>query len=94
MHPTAQKMKFSFKDFSSKCDKIRRKKIKLCNWHWETLSDDLQILPPAPPPPPPLFFYLDFLSRTFTIHKTAGEGRGYLFNFSLPLPPASQTLRH
>ena len=40
------------------------------------------------------FFYLDFLSRTFTIHGTAGEGGGYLFNSSLPLPPASQTLRH
>ena len=28
------------------------------------------------------------------IHKTAEEGGGYLFNSSLPLPPASQTLRH
>ena len=41
-----------------------------------------------------LLFYLGFLSRTFTIHKTPGEGEGYLFNFSLPLAPASQTLRH
>ena len=40
------------------------------------------------------YFYLGFLSRTFTIHGTAGKGGGYLFNFSLPLPPASQTLRH
>ena len=40
------------------------------------------------------FFYLGFLSRTFTIHGTAGEGGGYLLNSSLPLPPASQTLRH
>ena len=32
-------------------------------------------------------FYLGFLSRTFTIHMTAGEGGGYFFNFSLPLPP-------
>ena len=40
------------------------------------------------------FFYLGFLSRTFTIHGTAGEGGGYLFNSSLPLPPASQTLGH
>ena len=44
------------------------------------------------------FFHLDFLSRTFTIHGTAGEGGmgggGYLFNSSLPLPPTSQTLRH
>ena len=40
------------------------------------------------------FFYLGFLSRTFTIHGTAGEGGGYLFNSSLPLPPASRALRH
>ena len=42
------------------------------------------------------FFFLNlgFLSQTFTIHGTAGEGGGYLFNSSLPLPPASQTLRH
>ena len=37
------------------------------------------------------FFYRGFsLSRTFTIHGTAGEGGGYLFNSSLPLPPAPQ----
>ena len=40
------------------------------------------------------FFYVDFLSQTFTNHRTAGEGRGYFINSSLPLPPASQTLRH
>ena len=40
------------------------------------------------------FFYLGFLSRTFTFHGTAGEGGGFLFNSSLPLPPASQALRH
>ena len=39
-------------------------------------------------------FYLDFLSRTFTNHRTAGEGGRHLFDSSLPLPPASQTLRH
>ena len=33
-----------------------------------------------------------FLSRTFTIHRTAVEGGDYFFNSSLPLPPASQTL--
>ena len=38
------------------------------------------------------FFYLDFLSRTFTNHRTAGEAGGHFFNSSLPLPPASQTL--
>ena len=37
------------------------------------------------------FSYLDFLWRTFTNDRTAGEGGGYLFNSSLPLPPASQT---
>ena len=40
------------------------------------------------------FFYLGFLSRTFTNLRTAGEGGGHFFNSSLPLPPASQTLRH
>ena len=40
------------------------------------------------------FFYLGFLSLTFTIHRTAEEGGGYLLNSSLPLPPASQALRH
>ena len=40
------------------------------------------------------FFYLGFLSRTFTIQGTAGEGGGYLSNSSLPLPPTLQTLRH
>ena len=39
------------------------------------------------------FSYLGFLSRTFTIHRTAGESGGHLFNSSLPLPFASQTLR-
>ena len=39
-------------------------------------------------------FYLGFLSQTFIIPRTAGEGGGYFFNFSLPLPPASWTLRH
>ena len=41
-----------------------------------------------------IYFYLGFLSRTFTIHRTAEEGGGYLFNSFLPLPPDSQTLRH
>ena len=42
------------------------------------------------------FFYIypDFFSRTFTIHRTAGEKGGYIFNSSLLLPLASQTLRH
>ena len=33
-------------------------------------------------------FLSGFLSRTFMIHGAAGEGVGYLFNPSLPLPPA------
>ena len=41
-----------------------------------------------------VFFYLGFLSRTFTIHRTAREWRGCFFKSSLPLPPASQALRH
>ena len=38
------------------------------------------------------FFYLGFLSQTFTINRTAGEGGEYLLNSSLPLPPDSKTL--
>ena len=34
-----------------------------------------------------------FLSRPFTIHRTAGEGGRHFFNSSLPLPSTSQTLR-
>ena len=41
-----------------------------------------------------VFFYLGFLPRPFTNHRTAREGGGHFFNSSLPLPPASQTLRH
>ena len=37
-------------------------------------------------------FLSGFLSRPFTNHRTAGEGGGHVFNFSLPLPPASRTL--
>ena len=43
------------------------------------------------------FFFFSirvFFSRTFTIHGTAGEGGGYLFNSSLPHPPAAQALRY
>ena len=40
------------------------------------------------------FFYLGFLSRTFSNHRTAGEEGGHFFNSSLPLQPASETLRH
>ena len=40
------------------------------------------------------FFYLAFLSRIFTIHRTAGEGGGCLPISFLPLPHTSQTPRH
>ena len=40
------------------------------------------------------FFYQDFLSRTFTIYRTAGERGSYFFNSFLPRPLASQTLSH
>ena len=40
------------------------------------------------------FNYLVFLPRPLTIHRTAGEVGGHFFNSSLPLPSASQTLRH
>ena len=39
-------------------------------------------------------FYLGFISELFTIHMTAGEERGYFFHSSLPIVPASQTIRH
>ena len=35
-----------------------------------------------------------YVSQTFTIHRTSGEGGGYLFNSSLSLPPAAKTLRY
>ena len=40
------------------------------------------------------FFHLGFLSRTFTIHRTAGEGESSFCKSSLPFPPVSRTLRH
>ena len=40
------------------------------------------------------FFLSGFSLRTFTIHRTAGEGGSDFFNPFLPLPPSSQTLRH
>ena len=37
---------------------------------------------------------IQYLSRISTIHRTAGELGGYLFNYSLRLLPTLQTLRH
>ena len=41
-----------------------------------------------------IFFSISFFSRTWAIHRAAGERGSYLFNSSLPLPPAAQILRH
>ena len=44
-----------------------------------------------------IFFSLGFLSCTFTIRKTTGQGKGEpisFFDCSLPLLSTSQTLRH
>ena len=41
-----------------------------------------------------IFFYLGFLAWTFTNHRTTGEGGDISLKSSLPVPPASQTLRH
>ena len=35
------------------------------------------------------FVHLGFLSRSFTNHRSAGEGGGHFFNSLVPLPPAS-----
>ena len=54
--PTAQKMKFSIKDFIIKCDQIR-------NGDWPT---PLSPYPhPVPPPPPLLVFLLYLLTESF-----------------------------
>ena len=43
----------------------------------------------------PIFtFSVDFLSQTFTIHRTNSQRKGRPFVTSLPLPPASKILRH
>ena len=39
-------------------------------------------------------FYLGFVSRTFTIHRTAGEGGCYVFYYSVPLLLALYALKH
>ena len=39
-------------------------------------------------------FCLGFLSQPLTNQRTVGKGGGHSFNSSLPLPAASQTLRH
>ena len=40
------------------------------------------------------FCYLGFHSQTFTNYRTARKRGRHFFNSSLPLPPASQTLKH
>ena len=39
------------------------------------------------------FFYLGFFTNIYNLQTALEEGR-YLFNTSLPIPPASQTLKH
>ena len=41
-----------------------------------------------------VFFLSGFSFTNIHYHRTAGERGGYLFNSSLPLPLASQALRH
>ena len=42
-----------------------------------------------------IFFLSEFsFTNIDDSQRTAGKGGGYLLNSSLPLPPASQTLRH
>lgn len=59
--------------------------IQRSNWSRQTQHNTYYIEP---------FFYLDFLLRSFTNHRIAGERRGHFFNSSLPLPSASQIFRH
>ena len=40
------------------------------------------------------FFYLGFVSQTFTNHMTAREWGRHSINSSVPLPPVSQILRY
>ena len=40
------------------------------------------------------FLYLVFFSEIFLTHRTSEQGGGFLFNSSLLLPPALQTLRN
>ena len=53
----------------------------------KTAKNDLQIF---------FFFsiWVFYHDHSRITHRTAGEGGGHFFNSSLPLPPASQTLRH
>ena len=41
-----------------------------------------------------IFSCLGYLSPTLAVYRTEAEERGYFFNSSLPLSPASQTHRH
>ena len=73
--------------------------IQAINFGKQQQGEDIETIPgPAyniqKPVQGSFFFYLVFLSRKLTNHRTAGEGRGHFLNSSLPLPPASQTLRH
>ena len=79
-------------DNKQKCH--RRMTDKEENTGRQFLTGTGQALPQESPDNPVFFFCLGFLLQTFTNHRTAGEEGKDFFNFSLPLPPASQTLRH
>ena len=74
--------------FNLLCEKTKMRVdtcIQRSNWSRQTQHNTYYIEP---------FFYLDFLLRSFTNHRIAGERRGHFFNSSLPLPSASQIFRH
>ena len=97
-----QRRKFFVKDFFCKCDQIHSflqiwspAGLVTCT---EEILNKISFFSFCSVFPQPVginfVFYPGFLSRTFTIHRAAGERGGYLFNSSLPPPPASQTLRN
>ena len=77
---TFTKKKLQYRCFPANLAKFLRKNVFIEEPRWLLLL--LQI------------FRTDESKSYLLIHRTAGEGAVYLFNFSLPLPPVSQTLRH
>ena len=68
--------------FSNPCDNTTKSSTQLSPLFPRLIPDTLNFL-----------FYLGFVSRTLTNHRTAREGGGYFINSFLQLPPALQTLR-
>ena len=87
---TAQKFKFSIKDFFSKCEKVLHETVNFFAFNKEFLNGKFHFVCSAG--------FLVFLSEfSFTNShdsQDSREGVGYFFESSLALPPASQTLRH